>query len=308
MATRIGIGFSVSRSDLASAEQICAFAERVEGLGIDSIWPSDHNVSRQPSLDVHCLLALFAARTTKVKMGPSVLSLPARHPVHMAKTYATLDHLTGGRRRIICAVGLGGDARECEVVGVPANERGARMREGVEVMRRLWAEPRVSHEGRFYRFDDVTIDPRPVGGPLDVWIGGNSDLALKRVARYGDGWMPSFITAPEFSAGMVKLEQFCGQTGRTIEKGEAGALLLCHVGRDGEEASRVARSFLEGTPFGADTLRERCAFGTAEEVRDRIAEYVDAGCEKFVLFPVAGGADLLAQVDAIGTQIVPHFC
>ncbi len=107
---------------------------------------------------------------------------------------------------------------------------------------------------------------------------------------------------------MVKLEQFCGQTGRTIEKGEAGALLLCHVGRDGEEASRVARSFLEGTPFGADTLRERCAFGTAEEVRDRIAEYVDAGCEKFVLFPVAGGADLLAQVDAIGTQILPHFC
>ena len=308
MATRIGIGFSVSKSDLASAEQICEFAERVEGLGIDSIWPSDHTVSRQPSLDVHCLLALFAARTKKVKMGPSVLSLPARHPVHMAKTYATLDHLTGGRRRIICAVGLGGDARECEVVGVPAGERGARMREGVEVMRRLWAEPRVSHEGRFYRFDDVTIDPRPVGGPLDVWIGGNSDLALKRVARYSDGWMPSFITASEFAAGMTKLQGFCGQTGRAIDTGEAGALLLCHVGRDGDEAARVARSFLEGTPFGAETLRERCAFGTAEEVRDRIEEYVAVGCEKFVLFPVAGGAGLASQVDAIGTQIIPHFC
>ncbi len=220
MATRIGIGFSVSRSDLASAEQICAFAERVEGLGIDSIWPSDHNVSRQPSLDVHCLLALFAARTTKVKMGPSVLSLPARHPVHMAKTYATLDHLTGGRRRIICAVGLGGDARECEVVGVPANERGARMREGVEVMRRLWAEPRVSHEGRFYRFDDVTIDPRPVGGPLDVWIGGNSDLALKRVARYGDGWMPS----PGLHHG----------AGIFSRHGEAGAILWADGPHDRE--------------------------------------------------------------------------
>ena len=90
MATRIGIGFSVSKSDLASAEQICEFAERVEGLGIDSIWPSDHTVSRQPSLDVHCLLALFAARTKKVKMGPSVLSLPARHPVHMAKTLSLI--------------------------------------------------------------------------------------------------------------------------------------------------------------------------------------------------------------------------
>lgn len=107
---------------------------------------------------------------------------------------------------------------------------------------------------------------------------------------------------------MTKLQGFCGQTGRAIDTGEAGALLLCHVGRDGDEAARVARSFLEGTPFGAETLRERCAFGTAEEVRDRIEEYVAVGCEKFVLFPVAGGAGLASQVDAIGTQIIPHFC
>ena len=112
MGTKIGIGFSLSRGTLPDADAIYQFADRVEDLGIDSIWPSDHTVSLQPSLDVNCLLAAFAARTKKVKLGPSVLSLPARNPVHTAKIYASLDHLTGGRRRVICGVGLGGDPRE----------------------------------------------------------------------------------------------------------------------------------------------------------------------------------------------------
>src|SRR4030095_6721887 len=117
---KIGVGFSISRAGIPDAREIGLFAERVEALGIDSIWPSDHIVSRQPSLDVHCLMALIAARTERVKMGPSVLSLPARDPVQVAKIYATLDHLSGGRRRIILAIGLGTDPRDCTVSGVPA--------------------------------------------------------------------------------------------------------------------------------------------------------------------------------------------
>lgn len=308
MGTKIGLGFAVTRANLASAEQICAFADRVEELGIDSIWPSDHTVSRQPSIDVHCLMALFAGRTKRVKMGPSVLSMPARDPVHMAKVYASLDHLTGGRRRIICAVGLGGDPRECDVVGVPRKERGARMREGVEVMRKLWSGPEVTHDGQFYRFENVTIEPRPVGGPLDVWIGGNSDLALKRVARYGDGWMPSFITPDEFSAGMTKLSGFTKETGRTIDADEAGVLLLAHVSEDPSAARAMAERFLKRAPIPPEAFRERSAIGTVTEVRERVQAYVDAGCDKFVLFPVVGGDELIAQTDAIGKHIIPHFC
>ncbi len=307
MATRIGIGFSLTRQNMATAEQICGFADRVEDLGIDSIWPSDHTVSRQPSIDVHCLMALFAGRTTRVKMGPSVLSMPARDPVHMAKVYASLDHLTGGRRRIICAVGLGGDPRECEVVGVPRSERGARMREGVEVMRKLWVSPDVTHQGRFYRFENVTIEPRPVGGPLDVWIGGNSDLALKRVARYGDGWMPSFLSPTEFREGMRKLAGFTKETGRTIDDDEAGVLILAHVSDDASAARSIADRYLARAPIPEKAFRERSAIGTVTEVRERVQAYVDAGCQKFVLFPVAGGDELLEQTEAIGTQIIPHF-
>jgi len=304
---KIGVGFSVSRAGIPGPDEICAFAERVEELGLDSIWPSDHVVSRQPSLDVACLMALFAARTKRIKMGPSVLSLPARDPIQVAKTYASLDHLSGGRRRVIMAVGLGGDARESTVSGIPENERGARMREGVEVMRKLWSGPDVTHQGRFYRFENVTIEPRPVGGPLDVWIGGQSDLALKRVARYGDGWMPSFVTAREFAAGMEKLSAYGAELGRTIEPGEAGVLLLTHVSRDAEGAREVARKFLERAPIPQEALDERTAIGTADEVIARLRGYVAAGCTKFILFPVAAAGELIPQIELFGREVQPAF-
>src|SRR5262249_23754442 len=160
-AVRIGIGFGLWRLGMPSAETICAYAERAEDLGIDSIWLSDHIVSRQPHLDIACVMALFAARTTRIKMGPSVLTLPAPDRVRVARTYATPDYLAGGRRRISMAVGLGSDPRDCIACGIRPEERAARMEEGVEVLRKLWTETNVTHHGRFYNFDDVTIEPRP---------------------------------------------------------------------------------------------------------------------------------------------------
>ncbi len=304
---KIGVGFSVSRAGMPDADEICAFAERVEELGLDSIWPSDHIVSRQPSLDVACLMALFAARTKRIKMGPSVLSLPARDPIQVAKTFATLDYLSGGRRRVIMAVGIGADPRDCTVSGIPEGERGARMREGVEVLRRLWSETNVTHEGRFYRFSNVTLEPRPAGGPLDVWIGGQSDLVIKRVARYGDGWLPSFITPEEFAAGMEKLRAYAAERGRTIEPGEAGVLLLTHVSRDASAAREAARKFLARAPIPQSALDERVAIGTADEVCARLERYVAVGCTKFVLFPLAAAGELIPQVEVIGREILPRF-
>ena len=152
---KIGIGFGGGRLGLPSPDTLCAYAERAEDLGIDSIWLSDRITASYPHLDIGCVMALFAARTTRIKMGPSVLTLPARNPVEVARTYATLDYLTGGCGRVIMAVGLGTDPRDCLACGIPAEQRGARMEEGVAVLRKLWAEPHVTHHGRFYQFDDV---------------------------------------------------------------------------------------------------------------------------------------------------------
>jgi probable F420-dependent oxidoreductase len=304
---KIGIGFGLFRLGAPGPEQICAYAERAEDLGIDSIWLSDHIVSREPSLDVACVMALFAARTKRIKMGPSVLTLPARDPVQVAKTYATLDYLTGGCGRIILAVGLGRDPRQCAASGIPPEERAARMEEGVQVMRKLWAGPEVSHQGKFYGFTDVTITPRPARGALDVWIGGNTPAALRRVARYGDGWMPSFVSPAEFRDGMEKLTVLATQHGRRIDPGEAGVLILTYVSHDRTRVRAAAEILTQRFPRPAEALAERVAIGSPEDCVARIRSFVEAGCRKFILFPVVPPEELVPQVELYSREILPRF-
>src|SRR6266851_6918864 len=125
---KIGIGFGQWKYGLPDPESLCRYAEATEAVGLDSLWLSDHIVTRNPTLDITCLFAMIAARTKRVKMGPSVLTLPARHPVHVAKTYATLDYISGGR--MVMAVGSGSAVRDLAASGVPAAERGKRLDEG----------------------------------------------------------------------------------------------------------------------------------------------------------------------------------
>jgi len=304
---KIGIGFGLFRLGMPSTETICAYAERAEDLGIDSIWLSDHLVSRRPTLEISCVMAMFAARTKRIKMGPSVLTLPARNPVEVAKTYATLDYLTGGRRRVIMAVGIGSDPRDCLATGIAVEERGGRLAEGVEVLRKLWSGPNVTHEGKYYRFTDVTIEPRPAHGPLDVWVGGRSPLALERVARYGDGWFPSFVTPAEFTEGMTQLKQIGKDMGRDIDEDEAGVVLLATVCDDRSRAREALERTAQALGIPPEVLAERAAFGPAEEVAQRLRAYVDAGCTKYVLWPVGTPDDLVPQIEAYGRQILPAF-
>jgi len=304
---KIGIGFGGGQTGLPSPEAICAYAERAEDLGIDSIWLSDRITSRQPHLDIACVMAMFAARTTRIKMGPSVLTLPARDPILVARTYATLDYLTGGCGRVIMAVGLGNDPNDCLACGVSARERAGRLEEGVAVLRKLWAGPQVTHHGQFYHFDDVTIEPRPAKGKLDIWIGGRTDVALRRVARCGDGWFPSFVTPEEFKAGMERLVAYGAERGRTIDPGEAGVLLLTYASHSRERADAVAQLAGSNFPFSPESMAARCAIGTPEECVEKVAAYVAAGCTKYVLFPIAPADELIGQIELFAKQVIPRF-
>jgi probable F420-dependent oxidoreductase len=306
-AVRIGIGFGIFPFGLPSPETICAYVDRAEDLGIDSVWLSDHIVSRRPSLDIACVMAMFAARTKRIKMGPSVLTLPARNPVEVAKTYASLDHLTGGRRRVIMAVGLGSDPRDCIACGIKPEERVARLEEGVTVLRKLWTEEHVTHHGRFYSFEDVTIEPRPVGGALDIWIGGRTTAALRRTAQYGDGWFPSFISPEQFSDGMQRVTAMAHEQGRTIDAGEAGVVLLAHVTDDRREADAVTQQVAMALNAPPEAMASRAAIGSADECVERLNAYVAAGCTKFVLFPLGAAEQLVPQIEAYGRHIVPRF-
>ena len=302
---KIGIGFGQWKYGLPEPELLCQHAEISEAVGLDSLWLSDHIVTRNPTLDINCLFAMIAGRTKRIKMGPSVFTLPARHPVHVAKTYATLDYISGGR--MIMAVGSGGDVRDLEASGIPTEERGKRLDEGIEILRRLWTESHVTHHGKFYHFDDVTIEPKPRKGSLDIWIGGKSDAILKRVVRLGDGWFPALTSPEEFKRDMDKLIAFGEEAGRPVNSREAGVLLLTHIDEDREAAWKTVAPSMRGLPMAPEEIAARSLVGSAGECIEKLQRFVEAGCFKFVLRPACPTADIIHQIELYGEKILPHF-
>ena len=168
----------------------------LDALGFDSIWSGDHVAFAGPILDPLMLLAQAAALSDRLKIGTAVYLLPLRHPAPVAKQVATLDTISNGR--VIFGVGVGGEFPiEYELCGVPVEERGARLSEGIRVLRSLWSGRPVANDGRFYPFSEVAIEPPPAqpGGP-PIWCGGRADPALRRAGRLADGWM-SYVIDPE---------------------------------------------------------------------------------------------------------------
>src|SRR5213078_5003543 len=181
------------------------------------------------------LLAAFAPITRRLKLGVAVYLLALRSAAVAAKVTATLDALSGGR--LIFGVGVGGEnPKEFELCGVPHAERGARVTEGIDVVRALWRETPATFHGRFSRFEGVSIDPKPVQKLPPIWVGGRSDAALARAGRQGDGWV-SYVVQPErYAQSLDKIRSAAAAAGRKLEGFAAAHLAFVTVGRDYESA------------------------------------------------------------------------
>jgi probable F420-dependent oxidoreductase len=303
---KLGIGFGGWRLGTPSAATVFELIDKSEAWGIDSVWLSDHiiDVGVNPELDTPSMLAAIAARTSRLKMGPSVLSLPLRHPVITAKTFATLDYLAPGR--VICAVGLGSNPKEFGALGMTIEHRAGKLDEGMVLMRKLWSESHVTFTGKYYQVEDITIEPKPGRGHIDLWVGGRTDFALKRVARLGDGWFASRVTPQQFQEGRQKIAEFAKHYGRGDADIEAGAIVFCNVADNSQEAHAMADRFCQSMP-DREHVQQFWPIGSPQECCDKIAHYVEAGLTKFVLWPACPPADLITQVDRFAHEIVPQF-
>lgn len=305
---KIGIGFGLWRLGVPRARTIIDVARRAEEWGLDSFWLSDHLLAPSPELDVIAVLATLAAHTTTIKLGPSVLLLNLRHPVLMAKAFASLDYLSGGR--MVMAVGTGNNLDDYAACGIPTQARGARLDEGINILRALWRQDDVSFHGRFYNFDHVTLSPRPAArsnndtGTMDIWVGGRSEAALRRTARLADGYFASFQTPDEFAQKMAAIQHYAGEYGRAGAHIESGIIVRCRL------AASAARARQEIEPFAkalGEQALSRGAFGSPAEIRDKLAEYVAAGLDKFVLWPLAEPDEWANQVELIGREIASYY-
>jgi probable F420-dependent oxidoreductase len=220
MKVRIGYGLGNLRP--LSGDALGALAEGMEAHGFDSLWLSERISG--PAPDPVLGLTYAAARTKRIKLGTSVSVLPGRSPALVAKEWATLDVLSGGRA--LPAFGLGiVHPVEQQAFGVARTDRASIFDEALPLLRRLWTEDSVDHHGRWFHYEGMSVLPKPTK-PLDVWLGGRAPVELRRVGRLGDGWLASFSTPDQCKAGRVAIEDAADSEGRAIDPEHYGVMVL----------------------------------------------------------------------------------
>ena len=302
---RIGIQTIHRRTEPATApwlpriDELVDLVELVDRSGYDSLWVGDHISFAVPVLDPLLQLAQAAVVSRRLTLGTSVYLLPLRHPAPVAKQVATLDHLTEGR--LIFGVGVGGEfRREYEVCGVPIAERGARLTEGIGLLRRFWSGDKVSHAGRFYGgFTEVPMQPpsRQNGGP-PIWCGGRSEGALRRTGRLADGWLSYVVTPEMYRSSLEKIAAVARETGRNGAPFGTGHLLFTRIDDSYETAIDAATETLS-VRYAMDfrkAAQRYCALGRPEQIAERIREFHAAGVRHVIL-------DLLGPYEQRNEQI-----
>ncbi|MGE5269831.1 MAG: TIGR03619 family F420-dependent LLM class oxidoreductase [Thiohalocapsa sp.] len=326
---RFGLALpSYSFPDLTyeKAGLVLDFAREAEARGYESLWAIEHLLTARGLYGTAWLspletLAFAAGATHRIKLATGILIAAIRNPVFVAKEIASLHYLSGGRFEL--GVGVGWDAHEYEVAGVKLRERGRRTDEILEILPLLWSGQPVTHHGRYYRFDDVVIDP-PLPAKPPLWLAGGSkivtdlspdpaDMAksvLERICRHGDGWLARAAGSTDsVIKDWAQIQERLGELGRPPGSVVFGHLNFAHVVPTDDEAAalRVQRPLIErvmGTHRSFEHLQTCYFLGTPARIRRRIAELRDAGLEYLVLAPLDYD---LAQLDLWDEEILRHF-
>lgn len=294
MKVRIGVGLG-TRASMDPGR----FGELVDGLedgGFDSLWLSERVTGDCP--DPLVALSVAAGRTSRLKLGFSVMVLPGRNPMLLAKELATLDQLCAGR--LLPAFGLGAvDPPEQQAFGVDRADRAPRFDEALPLLRRFWSGEPVDHAGRFHQYEGAVVRPTPRQGTLDVWLGGIAPSELRRCGRLGDGWLPSFCTPDDVAEGIPRIQAVAAEHGRSIDPEHFGALIpYCDGPIPDAYAALLARRRPDVDPSsvigeGLDGLRRL------------IEAHVAAGASKFVVLPMVEPDDWAAHLEDLSAAVRP---
>ena len=311
---RIGIQTIHRRTEPADGpwqpriDELVELVQLVDGCGYDSLWAGDHISFAIPILDPLLQLAQAAVVSRRLMLGTSVLLLPLRHPTPVAKQVLTLDHLTEGR--FILGVGVGGEfPLEYAACDVPHNERGARLGEGVTVLRKFFSGEPVSHHGKFYGpVQDVPMKPGPrqAGGP-PIWFAGRKDPALRRIGRLGDGYLSYVISPDMYRDSLAKIDAAAEQAGRGTIPFGTGHLLFTRLDHTYEDALDRATETLS-VRYAMDfrkAAQRYCALGTPAMVAERIREFYAAGVRHVALDMLGPYEQKNEQIEWFAREAMP---
>lgn len=313
--------------ETASLETLTAYARRAERLGFDSLWVVDHYLVAVPSyrvafLDPMVVLSAMISITERIRVGTSVLQLPLRQPVMLAKEIATLDWLSGGRFDF--GIGSGWQEKEFEGAGVPIRERGRRLDDYLAAMIELWTQDNASYHGEFVNFDDITLLPRPVQNPYPALsFGGGTTVqpvyaddrnyakpapkmsrVFRRIGRYANAWQATSTSEPALiERDWEQISAYAKEFGRDpsdIERMQTTYMILT----DDAEEARQLYGRIVGKDFDDFLSHSSYLYGSAAKLTDELHRRQEMGIDRMILTPVRGD---LGELDQWADEVIGEF-
>jgi alkanesulfonate monooxygenase SsuD/methylene tetrahydromethanopterin reductase-like flavin-dependent oxidoreductase (luciferase family) len=326
MATKYGL-LLPHFGDYADRDRLLEGTKLAEGLGFDSVWVRDHLIfephgemesPNRSFYDALITLTAIGAVTERIQLGTGSL-IPFRHPLEVALSIATMTQLVGPR--VICGYGAGNFDHEFAAVGIDTSiKRWDLVKSTAHILEKVWTENDVSYRDDYYSFENVTIEPKPVGGPVPFWYCGNTPASARRAVEYCQGWMPGRISLATFRARVDKMRELSRESGRpmptaavipptSVEATREEALRDVNV--DGLLAWANKAKYWVKPPSGRfetwEDLEGTLIAGSPDDVVEECLKFEAAGCEHLVFDFRFKFDRFFEQIELLGSEVLPRL-
>ena len=307
MATKARVGLiipSAFAGPLPKPREFAAFFRAADRLGFHSLWIIERFLHTSQILHTFTTLTWAAALTKNIKVATGVALAVFHNPILLAKMAATMDYLSGGR--LILGLSLGGRPEEFPAFGISPRQRRGRLEETITILRKLWTEPRVTFQGRYFKLEGVTVAPRPATPQgIPIILGTAAEPGLRRAATMADGWIAGSGGTPEaMKETWQMIAQFAKEAGRNPDTLDAAKLLYMNVDDDKDRARERLEPFIRGYYGERFDVDRFCVFGPPQECAQGIQRYLDAGIKTIALGLPWPDVRLLERV---ANEVVPKL-
>jgi probable F420-dependent oxidoreductase len=301
-AVKFGIAipqaFNQEPADVALIQK---FLKRADTCGYHSVWVQE--VLDASLLEPACLLPYAAAITQNVRLGSAVLLTTLRTPLQLAKMLSTLDQLSQGR--LIVGAALGSNTQNYPAYGISAEARVQRFVEGLALVKKLWTEKRVNHQGEYWQLHDESLDPKPIQKPHPpIWLGGSHPNALRRAVRLGDGWLGGRTPTQKFREHVSAVHRFLDEFSRDPADFMIGKRTYIAVDNNKARAEQKLNQWFNQVYKVRDIANTAAIYGGEQECIDKLGEVVLAGAKLLILNPVS---DHMEHLEGLAKNVLPKI-
>ena len=290
------IGLHLPQFGATAAGEIARVARRAEAEGYASLWVSDHLMvpaagGTLPAIEIMepvATLAYVAALTRTIRLATSVIVIPYRNAIHLAKELATLDRLAPGR--IIAGVASGWLEAEFRALGAPYEARGKYTDEAIQLMRACWANETPEFAGHFFRLSGMRFGPRPAAGSIPIWVGGISRRAIRRAVELGDGWHGTRMKPEQVAERLTWIREMADRRGRDL----AGFALSHRVYVGFADRWTETGGYVQGI------------LAPPTELADYLNRYEELGIGEILITPIGADGALDAFLDRFDREVRPR--